>query len=153
MKQIKPVSISKGAFAFCRYTIAIMLWVSIILQVKWLVLATCIILILSYVLKVSKAPLVFLYDITIEKLKPSEKEVLDENGISFAHLVGSIFSGLCVVVLYFGNPIAGWILTGLLALLKTSAAFGRCSALKLYNCMNGGNCCRIGKKIRSCRNV
>ena len=85
------------------------------------------------------------------KFFPSRPVTVDERGMRFAHLVGAVGSLLCCIVLYWGNPTAGWILTGLLAVMKTSAAFGRCSALKLYNCMNGGNCCRFGKMARKLR--
>lgn len=39
---------------------------------------------------------------------------------------------------------------GILALLKSSAAFGFCGAAKLYTCLNNteGECCRTGKKIK-----
>jgi hypothetical protein len=148
MSEFKPVTISKGAFAFCRYTIAVALWTSIICQIKWLVVASFLILVLSYILKVQRAPLVILYTITIDKILPSNKELVDEKGIRFAHLVGSIISGLCCILLYYVNSTAGWVLIFLFAILKTSAAFGFCSSLKLYSCMTGGNCCRVGRTIR-----
>lgn len=148
MSEYKPVTISKGAFAFCRYTIAILVWAALIFQIKFLVGITCVILLFSYLLKVQRAPLIVLYSVTIEKIIPSDKELVDEKGIRFAHLVGTIFSGICCLLLFMNYTMAGWILTFLLAVLKTSAAFGFCSALKLYTCMTGGRCCRVGKMIR-----
>lgn len=153
MAEFKAVTISKGSFAFCRYTIAILLWSSILFQMKELVIACFLLLTLSYILKVQKAPLVVLYDVTIEKIMPSDKELVDEKGIRFAHLVGAVFSGIGCLLLYFVNPIAGWIFTALLAILKSSAAFGFCSALKLYSCMTGGNCCRVGRLMRRNKHV
>lgn len=148
MSGFKPVAISKGAFAFCRYTIAIMLWVALLFQIKVLVVICFLILLLSFILKVQRAPLIVLYTYTIDKIISSSKELVDEKGIRFAHLVGAVMSGLCCLLLYCVYSPAGWVLTFLLAILNTSAAFGFCSALKLYGCMTGGNCCRVGRMIR-----
>lgn len=149
MATMKPVSVSKGAYAFCRTSIAILLWCAVLFRSKGLVLAVFIILFLSVILKVRRAPFIFLYTISIEKLFPSGIVILDEKGIRFAHTVGAVVSFLCVILLYFLSPAAGWVLTILLALLQTSAAFGFCSALKLYQCVNGGgDCCRAGRIVR-----
>lgn len=148
MAEFKPVTITVGSFAFCRYTVAILLWLSIILQRKELVIAVCVIMLLSVLLKVRRAPLVVLYRYTIDLIWPSKPVVVDEKGMRFAHMVGFVGSLLCIAVLYWGRPLAGWILTGLLAVLKTSAALGYCSALKIYSCMNNGTCCRVGKLAR-----
>ena len=154
MSEFKPVTISKGAFAFCRSTIAVMFWAALLLQLKGLVFAGFVILILSYLLKVKKAPLIVLYSLTIDKIAPSTKIVVDEKGIRFAHLVGTVFSGVCTLLLYYVNTPAGWAMTFLLAIMNTSAAFGFCSALKLYGCMTGGtSCCRMGRRIRKYKNV
>jgi len=64
----------------------------------------------------------------------------------FAHGFGSILSGICVILLYFGNQRAGWILTFVLCIAKTTGALGFCSALKLYGCMNSGTCCRFARR-------
>lgn len=149
MAAVKPVSVSKGAYTFCRYTIAVMLWLAVFFQSKELVVAVFLILLLSAILKVRRAPLIILYTYTIDKLRSSSKVILDEKGIRFAHAVGAVVSLFCLILLYFLNPVAGWILTVLLAILQTSAAFGFCSALKVYQCMTGGgNCCRVGRLAR-----
>jgi hypothetical protein len=154
MSEFKPVTISKGAFAFCRYTIAAMIWAALLFQIRELVFAGFIILLLSYLLKVKRAPLIVLYSLTIDKLVPSNKIVVDEKGIRFAHLVGTVFCGICCILLYYVNIPVGWALTFLLAIMKTSAAFGFCSALKLYGCMTGGSsCCRMGRMIKRHKNV
>lgn len=153
MSAYKPVTISKGAFAFCRYSIAIMIWIALLFQIKGLVVITFVILLFSYILKVERAPLVFLYTVTIDKLVPSDKELVDEKGIRFAHLVGTIFSGLCCLLLFYSPSPIGWVVTFLLAILKTSAAFGFCSALKLYTCMTSGTCCRVGRFVRRKKDV
>ena len=145
MATFKPATISKGSFAFCRIVVAGLLWFSIILQVKWLVGVVFLIMLFSAVLKVEKAPLILLYKHTADKIKQSKNIIVDEKGIYVSHLAGAIFSVVCLALLYFANPIAAWIATGLFALLQTSAACGFCSALKLYTCMTKGTCCRVGK--------
>lgn len=151
MAGFKPVTITTGSFAFCRYTVAVLAWLSLILQSKLLLVILFVIMLLSYLLKVGRAPLIVLYRQTVDRIRPSAPVVVDEKGIRFAHAVGAGFSLLCLVVLQWGSPLAGWILTGCLAILKTSAAFGFCSALKLYNCWTGGSCCRVGKLARKLR--
>jgi hypothetical protein len=146
---MKPVSVSKGAYAFCRYIIALMLWCALLFRSKGFVLAVFIILFLSVLLKVRRAPLIVLYAYSIDKLFPSGVVILDEKGIRFAHTVGTVVSFICVILLYFLSPTAGWILAILLTLLQTSAAFGFCSALKVYQCVTGsGSCCKAGKFVR-----
>jgi hypothetical protein len=153
MKECKPVAVSHGAFNFCKYTMASIFWLSLILQSKVLVLVGFSILLLSAVLKVRNAPLVFLYTHTIDKIFPTKKEILDEKAVCFAHIVGAVMSGLALLFLYFIHPLTGWILTGVLAVLKTSASFGFCGAMKLYGCLNNpnGQCCRASKKVKQCK--
>jgi hypothetical protein len=145
MAAFKPATISKGSFAFCRIVVAGLLWLSIILRIKWLVGVVFLIMLFSAILKVEKAPLILLYKYTVDKIKQSENVIVDEKGIYVSHLAGAIFSIVCLVLLYFANPIAAWIVTGLFAVLQTSAACGFCSVLKLYACMTNGTCCRVGK--------
>ena len=141
----KPATISKGSFAFCRVVVAGLLWLSIVLQIKWLVGLVFLIMLFSALLKVEKAPLILLYAYTVDKIHRSENVIVDERGIFVSHVVGAIFAALCLGLLYFAHPIMAWITTGVFALLQTSAACGFCSALKLYTCMTNGNCCRIGR--------
>ena len=145
MAHFKPAIISKGSFAFCRIVVAGLLWLSILLQIKWLVGAVFLIMLFSAIFKVEKAPLILLYKHTVDRIKQSENVVVDEKGIYVSHIVGAIFSIICLALLYFANPIAAWIVTGLFAILQTSAACGFCSALKLYTCITSGNCCRVGR--------
>lgn len=150
MKEYRPVEISSSAFNFCKYGIASLLWLSIIVQSKLLVIIVFAILVLSALLKVRRAPLVLLYTFTVEKLIKSKRIILDEKAVRFAHIVGAVFSGAAILFLYFINPLAGWIITGILALLKTSGAMGYCGAMKLYSCLNNpnGQCCRVGKRVK-----
>lgn len=151
MASFKPVTISKGSFAFCRASIAILLWVSIIFQSKWILVLVFLIMLLSAIFKVAHAPLIVIYKYTIDKVKHSENIIVDENGIFVSHVVGAVFAMLCILMQLFENGIVSLIITVLFALLQTSAAFGFCSALKFYTCMSGGNCCRIGKFAKKVR--
>ncbi len=148
MAGVKPVSISKNSFAFCRYSVAVLVWISFASKEKEVLMAVFFILLLSAVLKVRKAPMILLYNYTIGMVYPGENVIIDEKGIRFAHSVGAVMSGICLILLYLGLTTVGFILMFILAVLKTSAAFGFCSALKLYDCMNSGNCCRVGKLAR-----
>lgn len=153
MKECRPVSVPRAAFNFCKYCMAIIFWVALIMQIKVMVAVGFAILLLSAILKVKNAPLVFIYTNTINKLFPSKKEILDENAVYFAHVVASIMSGIALVFLYCFNPLIGWIITGILAFLKTSASFGFCGAMKLYGCLNNpnGQCCRVGNRVKQCK--
>ncbi|HEY8890978.1 MAG TPA: DUF4395 family protein [Clostridium sp.] len=153
MKEYRPVLVPHAAFNFCKYIMATIFWLSLIFQNKLLVVVGFFILLLSALLKVKNAPLVFIYTYTIDKIFPSKSEILDEKAVCFAHIVGTIVSGIALLFLYFIHPLTGWILTGVLAVLKTSASFGFCGAMKLYTCLNNpnGQCCRVGKKINQCK--
>jgi hypothetical protein len=150
MKECRPVAVPHAAFNFCKYTVASIFWLSIIFQSRELVVVGFLILLLSALLKVKNAPLVFLYTYTFNKKFPSKIEILDEKAVCFAHMVGAIMSGIALLFLYYIHPFIGWIITGVLAVLKTSASFGFCGAMKLYSCLNNpnGKCCRIGKKVK-----
>lgn len=148
MAGVKPVSITKNSFAFCRYSVAVLVWISFVFRMEEVLMAVFLILLFSAVLKVRRAPMILLYNHTIGRIYPGENVIVDEKGIRFAHSVGTVMSGLCLILLNLGLTTVGLILTFILAVLKTSAAFGFCSALKLYDCMNSGNCCRVGKLAR-----
>lgn len=156
MTIFKPATITKGSFAFCRATVAILVWITILLKIKWLLVVVLILMLWSAIAKVEKAPLILLYKNTVESRKATELVVVDERGIYISHLVGAIFSAVCLILLYLPKENFGWAMTIIFALLQTSAAFGYCSALKLYTCMTSGTCCRFGKtvkKIKDHRNV
>ncbi|MEG0542342.1 MAG: DUF4395 family protein [Angelakisella sp.] len=151
MTVFKPAAITKGSFAFCRATVAILLWLSILLRSVPLLFVVFLIMLFSAIFKVERAPLILLYRFTADRLHKSETIVVDERGIFFSHVVGSVFAALCLILLFLFDGLLPWVVTGLFAVLQTSAAFGFCSALKLYNCMNNGTCCRVGrfaKKVR-----
>lgn len=142
----KLVAVSKGAFAFCRYSVSAMLWIAFLFRIKWLVLVSFLVLLFSALLRIQNAPLIFLYRKTLHQFFKTEDQMLDEYGMLFAHSIGAFFSLLSFVFLCTNEPI-GWSILFFLAILKTVAAFGFCSALKFYGCMSKGDCCSFSKKI------
>jgi len=146
MKECRPVSVSKGAFVFCKWTVAIIIWVALIFRLKWMIVLSFAILALSAILKIERAPLIFLYTQTVDRIFKSSKEILDECGMQFAHTMGSILTLICLLFLYFINEKIGWILVFIVAIAKTAGAMGFCTALKLYGCMASGGCCRLTRK-------
>ncbi len=150
MRPIKPVTVPRGAFAFCRYNLAAIPLIALIFQIKWLIPAGCAIMLLSAILKVGKAPMILLYSWTLNKIFKSADTVLDENAMFFAHSFGTLLFAIATLLLYFGNEKTGWIFVGFLAVAKTIGAMGFCAAGKMYTCMNNssGNCCKISRKLR-----
>jgi hypothetical protein len=138
------MEVSKNAFSFCKITITILVWLAYIFKIKELILLTFIILLFSAILKIKRAPMIFLYSNTIDKIFKSKKISLDEKGMRFAHTTGSIFSGICVILLYL-NLKAAWPVVLIFAVIKTISALGFCPGEKLYSCMKGG-CCSLTKK-------
>jgi hypothetical protein len=141
-----PVSISKGAFTFCRIGVAILAWLVIILRIKWLMVVIFGILGLSALFKIRKAPMILLYSLTLDKLFPSKKEMVNETAMRFAHILGTILTLIVVLFLYVNEPV-GFVLAWIFAILKTISAFGFCPASKLYVCMSSGGCCSFSKKL------
>jgi len=153
MKSTQMAIIPKKAFAFCRFTICILFWVTLILlffDIKWMIFIPFIIMLLSGILTVKRAPLIILYKILFDRKNKSETEVLNVNSIRFSHYVGATFSLIVILFLYvFKIDIVAYIFVGILTILQTIAAFGFCSAQKLYECLIlGKNCCNLGKRIR-----
>lgn len=146
MKTFKLVSVSKGAFAFCRYSAAVLVWLALILQIKSLLVLVFIIFVVSALVKVKRAPLVWLYSQTIERIIHSKEEILNERAMQFAHIMGSVLSFICIFLLYFVSDQAGWVAVFILAILKSISALGFCPASKLYECATNDSCCAFAKK-------
>ena len=147
MKRYKPVLVSVAGFAFCRYTVTVLVWLSLIFQIKWLLVIVFLILALSALLKIQKAPMILLYKYTIGKIVKSKDEILNEHAMKFAHTMGTVLSLICLLFLYFINANVGWVLVSVFAVLKTISAFGMCPASKLYECMGNDSCCAFMKKL------
>ena len=153
MTKYQMATIPKKGFAFCRYTIALLLWITVILlffNIKWMIFIPFGIMILSGILTVKKAPLIMLYKVLFDRDGKGETDVLNVSSIRFSHFVGSFFCTIIILFLYiFKIDIVAYIFLGILTILQTIAAFGYCSAQKLYECLVlGKNCCNLGKKLR-----
>ena len=153
MKSTKMAIVPKKAFAFCRFTICILFWVTAILlffDIKWFVFIPFIIMLISGILTVKRAPLIVLYKVLFDRDSKAETEVLNVSSIRFSHYVGATFSLIVILFLYvFKINLVAYIFVGILTILQTIAAFGFCSAQKLYECLVlGKNCCNLGKRIR-----
>lgn len=142
----QPVTISKGGFAFCRYTVAAILWFGWIFKQPLPVVLAVIILALSAALTIRRAPLIVLYDRTLGRRRKSGDEEVDLYGMRFAHTMGAILGAVCLLVLYAVDWRVGWGLVFLFCILKTVSAVGLCPASKLYGCMSSGTCCAFLRK-------
>ena len=144
----RPVSVSKGAFVFCRYSIAILVWVAFILRNPWILALVGAIMFFSALLKIRRAPLIVLYGYTIDKIWRSPKEILNESAMRFAHILATGLSVICLVFILFINSHVGWFLAFCFAILKTVSAVGFCPASKLYECAGSDKCCSFAKGIK-----
>ena len=142
----KPVQISKHAFWFCKYSVALLLWIALVFKSKELIVVSFLVLLFSAIFKIRQAPLVVLYTYTLGKIIQSPKETLDEYGMRFAHSLGALLNFICLLLLYYGNFRLGWVFVFFVALAKTSGALGYCGGLKLYNCLSKGGCCSFLSK-------
>ena len=153
MKSTQMAIVPKKAFAFCRFRLCILFWVTSILlffNIRWMIFVPFIIMLLSGILTVKRAPLIVLYKLLFDRNGKGETDVLNVNSIRFSHYVGATFSLIVILFLYvFKVDIVAYIFVGILTILQTIAAFGYCSAQKLYECLIlGKNCCNLGKRIR-----
>lgn len=126
------VLISKGGYAFSRYFLAVLIWLSLLLKVKELLIVVLAFLLLAVAMKLRRSPLVVFYDSTFGKIFHTRQEIIDEDGLRFANALGSALCLVCILILYFGPGALGWYITGFFAVFKTVSAFGYCPGLKLY---------------------
>jgi len=140
------VGIPKAAFVFCRYTMAVTLWLAFILKIKVLVAVVFGVLVLSAILSIQRAPLVWFYSMTFHRLFPSSEERLSQAGMRVAHSLGACFAAVCLVLLYKVNESLGWWVVLAYCVVKTISAIWACPVYKLYACMKSGKCCTFLKK-------
>jgi len=143
------VSTKKQSVAFCKYVIAGLLWTAVFFRSIAFVYAVFVIMLISALTGVHRAPLVKLFDLTFAKYMKTSEIYINMYSMRFAHVFGCVFCVLISLSYYFLPHIVSFILTVILALLQLIAACGYCSAQKLYECVVcNSNCCRLGKKIR-----
>lgn len=149
MVTFKPVAVSRGGYAFCRWFVAGLIWFSLFMRWPFGLFLVLLILASSALLKIKRAPLVNLYSHTIDYLWPSGNVILDEKAMRFAHTLGTFLAFLALILVYF-VPIIGWMFTVFFALAKTAGAMGYCAAQKLYGCVTSGEnktCCKIISRV------
>jgi len=135
--------VPKPAFAFCRLSLTLLLWLALWFNTVWLVAAVFAILALSAILKVHRSPMIQLYQQTVLRLRPTwHYELLDVPAMRFAHTLGALMA-LAVVLAMLANPRVGWYCLLAFCLLKTVTAAGYCPASKLFACMKNGGCCAL----------
>ena len=135
--------VPRSAFAFCRISLTVLLWIALCFHSIWLVVTVFSILVLSVILKVQRSPMIQLYQQTALRLFPMEHfEYLDVPAMRFAHGMGATMS-LVVVLAMLAAPQTGWYCLLGLCVLKTIAALGFCPASKLFVCMRNGGCCAL----------
>ena len=137
--------VQRNAFVFCRYSVAILIWVALFLQNIYVLAAVFVILALSALLKVHRAPMIWIYTNTLGRLITSPEVVLNVKAMRFAHTSGAVLALVSLALVYHGNPFA-WLFVGLFAALKTLSALGFCPAYKLYGCVSAGGCCALTGK-------
>jgi len=140
------VSVPKAAFAFCRYGITLLIWVSLLFRLESLFIVVFLLLLASAILGVKRAPMIFLYEHTVQKIFPSKDQILNEHSMRFAHILGSAVSFICLLLLFLTPGSAGWMVIFLFAILKSISALGFCPAAKLYECSTKNGCCPFLKK-------
>ncbi len=148
MKKQEIASVSKGGFAFCRIGVAVLIWLAFIFRIKELVVLTFLILLFSALMTVKNAPMIKLWDWTFGLFIKTKKEFLNVKAMRFAHTMGTVLAGICVLLVYVFNS---WTLVFLFALIKTISSFGFCPASKVYNCMSDGTCCAFSRKMKKLR--
>ena len=82
--------VQRNAFVFCRYSLAVLVWVALLFQSAWVLGAVFVILALSAALKVQNSPMVRLYTSTFGRVVPSEEVILGVNAMRFAHTSGAV---------------------------------------------------------------
>jgi hypothetical protein len=143
--QCQSATVPKAAFFFCRYSMAVLAWLAWACELKPLLIFIFVILVLSALLTIRRAPLVLLYTHTLHRLFPSPLEELSVSSMRFAHTLGSIFAGVCLLLIYT-DAWVGWRFTLLFCIMKTISALGLCPAYKLHRCMTSGSCCAFLKQ-------
>jgi hypothetical protein len=145
------VEIRSDAFAFCRYSIMVLVWIAFFFRLKWLVLVVFAILAFSAIFTVKYSPMILIYQYTFGFFYKSKTEPLAVDGMRFAHILGTVLAGIAVLFLFFLNTPLGWGFTLFLAIMKTVSAVGLCPAYKLYNCMKSGGCCSFSRALNNVR--
>lgn len=145
MKIVKPVEISAHGFAWCRWGVGALVWLTLLLNTPLPLALAAVILMLSALLKVRNAPMIWLHRVTLGRWISSPTVVVDEYAMAFAHWLGALLAFLCLGSWFLVPPPIPWIATALLGIAKLAGALGYCSGAKLYQCMHSDSCCQFLK--------
>lgn len=141
---MKSVTVSRGGFRFCRWAVAILLWLALLLKSTELLLAATLILALNAVLGVGRAPLILAWDYTAGRLFPSAEDPLVEPSMRFAHALGALVGGCALALILGKTPELGWTLLLWFAVFKTAGAMGFCLVSRMFTyAVQRGDCCRF----------
>ena len=139
---VRPVTVATNAFRFCRIGVSALLWIAVLLRSPWLAAGTAALLVASAAAGVERSPLIVLWTWTAERRLASAPVVLDRSALRFAHAAGALVT-LGAAAALAAAPAWGWYALVAVATLKTAAAAGGCSAMKLYGCLAEGGCCTL----------
>ncbi|MCC6442228.1 MAG: DUF4395 family protein [Armatimonadetes bacterium] len=144
MLSVKPVSVSRFGFAFCRYTVTLFLWLAFFTRTREPILAAAVVMALSAVLTVRRAPLIALWNISLQRFFPGQTVMLDEHAMRFAHTLATVMLAATLALLYGGYDHLGRVFLMYIAAFKTIGAVGFCPVSRLYGCLSGqGGCCGL----------
>lgn len=149
----RPIEVPRAAFAFCRWSMAGVIWIGVMLHLQPLLGLCAVVMAVSAILTVRRAPMVMLYSAVVETFRPSEKIVVDATGLRLAHVVAAV--GLAGSLAYLqwgeaGQAVVAWRFLYFLALFKTAGAMGFCAVSRMFTCMvGGGSCCRFMRVKRA----
>ena len=135
--------IPRDAFRFCRYSMAVLMWVGVLthqlapIALVWLVMAS------SVALSIRRSPLIVLWTRTVHRWRPSPYEELSVGAMRFSHTLATLLIGLPLLLLLLWPDRPGpWVLLWVMAIMKTISAVWACPAGKMYSCLlSGGQCC------------
>jgi hypothetical protein len=139
------VTIQNNAFVFCRYSVAVLVWLALTLHSIVLLGVVFLVLALSALLKVERAPMVWLYTNTVGRVVTSKDVILDVKAMRVAHTAGAVMAAVALTLAAVHSP-ATWWFVAVFAALKTASALGFCPAYKIYGCAVKGGCCALTAK-------
>lgn len=145
MAKVKTVDVPRDAFRFCRWSLALLMWVGVLTHTVTPIVICWLVMVASAALTVRYAPLMLLWTCTIHRRYPSPPEPLDVAAMRFAHTMASVLIGLPLLLLASGQEpaaVLAWRILKVVAVFKTVAAISGCPASKMYACVReGGSCC------------
>lgn len=141
----KPVSVPTNSILFCKYGVAILIWIAFITKIYEILIATFLIFLFSAILGINRAPMVVIFSNTIGILiKDSSTIVLDIHDMRFVHFLAAGINLIILSLYYFGFHNQANVFLLIFAILKSLTALGYCPASKLRKCVLGDSkksCC------------